>query len=70
MLSPKKGKIITNGEDSLKLSGPLIDAYRKVKTTKFKISKRKSHYSTWQVDFSSFSSAGNPPFLLSKLPNK
>jgi hypothetical protein len=70
MLSPKKGKIITNGEASLKLLGQLIDAYRKVKTTKFKILKRKSHYSTWQVDFSSFSSVGNPPFLLSRLPNK
>ena len=70
MLSPKKEKIITNGEDSLKLSGPSTGACRKVRTTKFKISKRKSHSNTWQVDSSSFSSAGNPPFLSSKLPNK
>lgn len=70
MLFAKREKITTNGKASLRLSGPSISACGKARITRFKISRRKSHFNTWQVDSSSFSSAGNPPFLLRKLPNK
>jgi hypothetical protein len=70
MLFAKRGKITTNGEACLRLSGPSTSVSGKARTTRFKISRRKSHFNTWQVDSSSFSSAGNPPFLLSKQQNK